>query len=99
MEGANKVILDVIKVIFFPVLVLGFILFHTSLEDEGNTIIVSDIEEDVSPIIDAQVMDESVRALKSLGFSIQVAKERVLGILTEIPDASVETVIKMALKR
>ena len=46
-----------------------------------------------------EVMDEAVAALTMLGFAQAASQKVVLGILKETPDAPVEQVIKLALKR
>ncbi len=46
-----------------------------------------------------EVMDEAVAALTMLGFAQAASQKVVLAILKETPDASVEQVIKLALKR
>ena len=46
-----------------------------------------------------EVMDEAVDALTMLGFAQAASQKVVLGILKETPDAPVEQVIKLALKR
>lgn len=47
----------------------------------------------------AQIQDEAVSALTMLGFPQAASQKVVLAILKEEPDAQVETVIKLALKR
>ena len=47
----------------------------------------------------AQIQDEAVSALTMLGFPQAASQKVVLAILTEEPDAQVEKVIKLALKR
>ena len=44
-------------------------------------------------------MDEAVAALTMLGFAQAASQKVVLAILKETPDAPVEQVIKLALKR
>lgn len=46
-----------------------------------------------------EVMDEAVAALTMLGFAQAASQKVVLAILKETPDAPVEQVIKLALKR
>ena len=46
-----------------------------------------------------EVMEEAVAALTMLGFMQAASQKVVLAILKETPDASVEQVIKLALKR
>ena len=46
-----------------------------------------------------EVMDEAVAALTMLGFAQAASQKVVLAILKETPDALVEQVIKLALKR
>ena len=52
----------------------------------------------ISPA-NAQVQEEAVSALTMLGFAQAPSQKVVLGILKEEPDAPVEKVIKLALKR
>ena len=47
----------------------------------------------------SEVMDEAVAALTMLGFAQAASQKVVLAILKETPDAPVEQVIKLALKR
>ena len=47
----------------------------------------------------SQVMDEAVSALTMLGFQSAASQKVVMAILKETPEATVETVIKEALKR
>ena len=47
----------------------------------------------------AQIQDEAVSALTMLGFPQAASQKVVLAILKEEPDAQVEAVIKLALKR
>jgi len=49
-------------------------------------------------IANKEVMDEAVAALTMLGFSPAPSQKAVLGILRAEPDATVERVIKLALK-
>ena len=49
--------------------------------------------------LQAEVMDEAVAALTMLGFAQAASQKVVLAILKETPDAPVEQVIKLALKR
>jgi Holliday junction DNA helicase RuvA len=48
---------------------------------------------------DNTIQNEALSALVMLGFSRKDAEKAVGGILTGMPDAAVETVIKQALKR
>ena len=47
----------------------------------------------------AEVMEEAVAALTMLGFAAAPSQKVVMAILKEEPDAPVEKVIKLALKR
>ena len=47
----------------------------------------------------AEVQEEAVSALTMLGFAVAPSQKVVLAILKEEPDAPVEKVIKLALKR
>jgi len=49
-------------------------------------------------VANKEILDESVAALTMLGFSPAPSQKAVLGILRAEPDASVERVIKLALK-
>ena len=49
-------------------------------------------------VANKEVMDEAIAALTMLGFSPAPSQKAVLGILRAEPDASVERVIKLALK-
>lgn len=51
------------------------------------------------PAVNAEVQEEAIAALKMLGFAAAPSEKVVLGILKEEPDAPVEKVIKLALKR
>lgn len=51
------------------------------------------------PSASAQIQEEAVAALTMLGFSQAPSQKVVFGILKEEPDAPVEQVIKLALKR
>ena len=50
------------------------------------------------PAFNSEVYDEAVNALKMLGFGAAAVVKVVKSILTDEPDAHVETVIKKALK-
>lgn len=49
--------------------------------------------------VDTEIHDEAVSALTMLGFAAAPSQKVVSAILSEQPDAKVETVIKLALKR
>ena len=49
-------------------------------------------------VANKEVMDEAVAALTMLGFSPAPSQKAVLGILRAEPEATVERVIKLALK-
>ncbi|WP_349509181.1 Holliday junction branch migration protein RuvA [Bacteroides fragilis] len=51
------------------------------------------------PAMNAEVQEEAVAALTMLGFAAAPSQKVVLAILKEEPDAPVEQVIKLALKR
>ena len=51
------------------------------------------------PAMNAEVQEEAVAALTMLGFAAAPSQKVVLAILKEEPDAPVEKVIKLALKR
>ena len=51
------------------------------------------------PAMNAEVQEEAIAALTMLGFAAAPSQKAVLAILKEEPDASVEKVIKLALKR
>lgn len=51
------------------------------------------------PVANAEVQEEAVAALTMLGFAAAPSQKVVLAILKEEPDAPVEKVIKLALKR
>lgn len=51
------------------------------------------------PAANAEVQEEAVAALTMLGFAAAPSQKVVLAILKEEPDAPVEKVIKLALKR
>ncbi len=51
------------------------------------------------PAAQVQVQEEAVAALTMLGFAAQPSQKVVIAILKEEPDAKVEQVIKLALKR
>ncbi|MDR0940059.1 MAG: Holliday junction branch migration protein RuvA [Mediterranea sp.] len=51
------------------------------------------------PASNAEVLEEAVAALTMLGFAVAPSQKVVVAILKEQPDAPVETVIKLALKR
>ena len=51
------------------------------------------------PAMNAEVQEEAVAALTMLGFPAAPSQKVVLAILKEEPEAPVETVIKLALKR
>ena len=53
----------------------------------------------LSSSANAQIQDEAVSALTMLGFPQAASQKVVLAILKEEPDAQVEAVIKLALKR
>lgn len=53
----------------------------------------------LSSLANAQIQDEAVSALTMLGFPQAASQKVVLAILKEEPDAQVEKVIKLALKR
>jgi Holliday junction resolvasome RuvABC DNA-binding subunit len=49
--------------------------------------------------IDSELFNDSVSALKSLGFTAKTAKEKVTQILNDNPGLEVEEVVKLALKK
>ena len=51
------------------------------------------------PAMNAEVQEEAIAALTMLGFAAAPSQKAVLAILKEEPDAPVEKVIKLALKR
>ena len=51
------------------------------------------------PAMNAEVQEEAIAALTMLGFAATPSQKAVLAILKEEPDAPVEKVIKLALKR
>lgn len=53
----------------------------------------------ISPSANTQVQEEAIAALTMLGFAPAPSQKVVFGILQEEPDAPVERVIKLALKR
>ena len=65
----------------------------------GATAGVSGGTSGLLPSASAQIQEEAVAALTMLGFSQAPSQKVVFGILKEEPDAPVEQVIKLALKR
>ena len=65
----------------------------------GATAGVSGGTSGLLPSASAQIQKEAVAALTMLGFSQAPSQKVVFGILKEEPDAPVEQVIKLALKR
>ncbi len=55
--------------------------------------------EETSPLLNNSVRDEALSALEVLGFIKRQAEKVVASILKETPDASVEKLIKLALKK
>lgn len=51
------------------------------------------------PIVDPEVVEDAVKALNSLGMTKTRAKQVVTEITNESPDATIEQIIKTALKR
>lgn len=60
---------------------------------------VTGMETDSQPIKNPEIQDEAVAALTMLGFNTAASQKVVAAILKELPDAPVEQVIKLALKR
>ena len=64
-----------------------------------GTVAASAGTSSLSSPANAQIQDEAVSALTMLGFPQAASQKVVLAILKEEPDAQVEAVIKLALKR
>lgn len=64
-----------------------------------GTVAASSGISSLSSPANAQIQDEAVSALTMLGFPQAASQKVVLAILKEEPDAQVEAVIKLALKR
>ena len=64
-----------------------------------GTVVASAGISSLSSPANAQIQDEAVSALTMLGFPQAASQKVVLAILKEEPDAQVEKVIKLALKR
>lgn len=64
----------------------------------GADVAYSSTGQQMAAPANKEVLDESVAALTALGFSPASSQKAVLGILRAEPDASVERVIKLALK-
>lgn len=60
---------------------------------------VTGMEAGSQPIKNTEIQDEAVAALTMLGFNAAASQKVVAAILKELPDAPVEQVIKLALKR
>lgn len=60
---------------------------------------VTGMEAGSQPIKNPEIQDEAVAALTMLGFNTAASQKVVAAILKELPDAPVEQVIKLALKR
>ena len=69
------------------------------IKTDGATAGVSGGTSGLLPSASAQIQEEAVAALTMLGFSQAPSQKVVFGILKEEPDAPVEQVIKLALKR
>lgn len=64
----------------------------------GADIAYSSAGQPAATVANKEVLDEAVAALTALGFSPAPSQKAALGILRAEPDASVERVIKLALK-
>lgn len=82
-KAAQRIIVDLKD----KVVTLGIDAQATAIASDGTTV-----------NIDNEVKDEAVAALTMLGFSPAPTQKVVVKILTEEPDAKVETVIRKALK-
>ena len=69
------------------------------LKDKIKTGAVAAATGTLLPAMNAEVQEEAVAALTMLGFAAAPSQKVVLAILKEEPDAPVEQVIKLALKR
>ena len=69
------------------------------LKDKIKTAMGSEPGLPLQAAASSEVMDEAVAALTMLGFAQAASQKVVLTILKETPDAPVEQVIKLALKR
>ena len=69
------------------------------LKDKIKTGAVAGATGTLLPAMNAEVQEEAVAALTMLGFAAAPSQKVVLAILKEEPDAPVEQVIKLALKR
>lgn len=65
----------------------------------GNMAATDGLTGSLLPAVNAEVQEEAVSALTMLGFAAAPSQKVVMAILKEEPEAPVEKVIKLALKR
>lgn len=65
----------------------------------GNIAATDGLTGSLLPTVNAEVQEEAVSALTMLGFAAAPSQKVVMAILKEEPEAPVEKVIKLALKR
>lgn len=98
-----KTLSEVMEVLLLPLTLFIFFLSHKDTDRSMEPDVVwwqgDGVEEVQATVIDNEVLEDSVSALRSLGISAKAAKEKVQHIMKANPEADIETIIKTALKR
>jgi len=102
-DDMNTALEWLVGLVLFPLLVLSSLLASPPAPPRGaggeSSASDSDPTEAEAPEINEELQADAIRALNTLGFPKERAKQAVLEALNADPDATLEEIVKCALRR
>lgn len=97
-DDMNTAMEWLVGLVLFPLLMLSnFIGYALGLPPQAGG--ESEAEDSEPTEVNEELQADAIRALKTLGFPKERAKQAVLGALHADPDATLEEIVKCALRR